>query len=129
MEWPSNRADGCQGTRPARLSGDERQPRRKAARWKQRIAVSGFQLVGRISEERDEPGEALIEGSPGGFAEGVEERRGRAGELRRAVQGILCENRLDTDHGSTGLLPSTICVLLHGIHQSSDTRPVVIRRE
>jgi len=59
-----DRADGCQRTRPVRLSGDERQPRREAAGWKLRVAVSGFQLVGRITEERDEPGEALIEDFP-----------------------------------------------------------------
>src|SRR5258706_11227406 len=98
MKWPSDRAGGCQGTRSARLSRDEWQPRGEAARWKQRVAVPGFQLVGGISEERDEPGEALIEGSPRRLAEGVEERRRRARKLRGAMERILGENLRHANH-------------------------------
>src|SRR5258706_323560 len=97
-EWPFNRAGFCQRTSPARLSRDERQPRGEAARWKQRVAVPGFQLVGGISEERDEPGEALIEGFSRRLAEGVEERRRRARKLRGAMERILGENLRHANH-------------------------------
>jgi hypothetical protein len=129
MEWPSDWADGFQRTSPAGLSGDEGQPRWKAARWKRRTAVSGFQLFGRCTEERDEPAEALIEGFSRGLAEGVEEGRRRARELRGAIQRVLGENRLDTKDESIGLSPPNRGILLYGIHQNGDACPVLIRGE
>src|SRR5258708_2311657 len=124
-----DRAAVCQGTWPARLSGDERQPRWEAAGWKLRVAVPGLQLAGGISEERDEPGEALIEGFPRSLAKGVEERRWRARDLRGTVQRIFGENRLHADDGSIGLSPSESGIRLDGIHQSGDPRSVEVPGE
>ena len=99
----------------------------EAAGRERRAAISGLQSLGRRSEERDEPGVSLVEGSPRRLAEGMEEGRGRLRELCGAMLGIHGEDRLDSEHWQAGLAPPKGRGLLDGLHQGGDSLPVVIR--
>lgn len=61
------------------------------------VAISSSELLGGLTEYRDEPGIGLVERQAGGFARGVHEGSGRVSDLFGAVLRVLSQDGLRTE--------------------------------